>query len=55
MNKTLMYLSISIFGAIGGYVPSLLGDASLLSGWAILGSTIGGLLGIYIGYKLSSL
>ncbi len=55
MSKTMMYLSISIFGGIGGYLPSLLGDNSLLSGWAILGSTIGGLLGIYVAYKLSNM
>lgn len=55
MNKTIMYLSISIFGGLGGYLPSLLGDNSLLSGWAIVGSTLGGFFGIYIAYKLSNM
>ncbi len=55
MNKTMMYLMISIFGGIGGYLPALLGDRSLFSGWAILGSTVGGLVGVYVAYKLSKI
>jgi hypothetical protein len=54
MNKTLMYVSISVFGFVGGYLPSLLGDTALFSGWAILGSTIGGLFGVYVAYKLTN-
>jgi hypothetical protein len=52
MNKGMIYTAIGIGGGIGGYIPSLLGDNSLLSGWAILGSTVGSLLGIYVVYKI---
>lgn len=51
MNKTMMYIFISIGGAIGGYVPVLLG-ASGISAWSILGSTIGGIVGIFAAVKL---
>jgi hypothetical protein len=53
MNKTVLWTSITIFGGIGGWLPSLLGDSSLLSGWAILGSTIGGIFGVFAAKKIS--
>ncbi len=53
MNKTILWLSITIFGGIGGWLPSLLGDSSMLSGWAILGSTIGGVFGIFAAKYIS--
>ncbi|HUI92870.1 MAG TPA: hypothetical protein VLX68_11540 [Chitinivibrionales bacterium] len=37
---------------IGGYLPTLLG-AHGISGWSLLGSTIGGIAGIYVSFKLS--
>lgn len=52
MNKTMMYLFITIGGAIGGYLPVLFG-ASGIGVWSILGSTVGGLLGIWAAVKLS--
>lgn len=42
-----------IGGAIGGYIPVLLGDVELLDGWSILGSTIGGIVGIWLGVVIS--
>lgn len=41
-----------IFGAIGGYMPMLWGDMNSMIGWSILGSTIGGFFGIWVGVKL---
>ncbi len=52
MNKTVLYLFISIGGAVGGYVPVLLG-ADAFSPWAILGSTIGGIVGIFAAKRVS--
>ena len=37
--------------AIGGYIPILFGS-DWLSLWPIVGNAVGGLLGIYVGYKL---
>ncbi|HMT18982.1 MAG TPA: hypothetical protein PKD20_03905 [Candidatus Saccharibacteria bacterium] len=52
MNKTVMYLFISIGGAIGGFIPVLFG-AGGVGLWSVLGSTIGGLAGIWAATKLS--
>ncbi len=52
MNKGLILLMASVGGVVGGYLPTLFG-AGGFSGWSILGSLAGGLLGIYVGYKLS--
>ncbi|MBP6962662.1 hypothetical protein KBB49_03950 [Candidatus Saccharibacteria bacterium] len=53
MNKTMLYLFITIGGGIGGYLPVLLGDSSMFSGWSILGSTIGSIVGIFVAKRLS--
>lgn len=53
MNKKLLLLMATIGGIAGAYVPVLFGDSSLLDGWMILTSTIGGLLGIWAGVKIS--
>lgn len=51
-QKSAVITGMIIGSIIGGYVPMLWG-ASFLSYWGIVTSTIGGVLGIYIGYKLS--
>jgi hypothetical protein len=53
MNKGMLYLCINIGGMIGGYLPVLFG-AGGLSAISILGSGIGGLLGIWVAYKLEN-
>jgi hypothetical protein len=50
--KQMTLIGAMIFGIIGAYVPVLFGDTGLLSGWSILGSTIGGFFGIWVGYKI---
>ena len=50
--KGIILLTSGLGGTIGGYVPVLLG-ASGIGGWSILGALIGGLLGIWAGYKIS--
>lgn len=52
MNKKVIYFGATVGGMIGGYLPSLFG-ADGFSGWAILGSTVGGVAGIIIFYKLT--
>ena len=53
MNKTILYTCITIFGGIGGYLPTVFGDSSMFSGWSILGSTVGGVIGIFAAKWLS--
>lgn len=52
MNKKVLILMATVGGAVGGYIPVLFGDSSLLDGWSILGGLIGGLVGIWLGVKL---
>ncbi len=51
MDKKVFYLAATIGGGVGGYIPSLLDHQGGLSMWSIVGSFVGGLLGIYIVYK----
>lgn len=46
-----MYIIIAITGAIGSWIPTLFG-ATMLDFSSILGSIIGGFIGIYIYWKL---
>jgi hypothetical protein len=52
-RKTIIIIGMIIGSTIGGYLPTLFG-AHGISYWSLLGSTIGGLIGIYISFKLSS-
>ncbi|HPR09601.1 hypothetical protein KDA06_02790 [Candidatus Saccharibacteria bacterium] len=51
MAKILLWTSIGVFSALGGYLPMLLmtGDATIAS---VLGSLAGGLFGIFMYVKL---
>jgi hypothetical protein len=49
--KSMYMLGVIIGGGIGGYLPSLFG-ADYFSLWGILGSAIGGILGIWLIYKI---
>jgi len=51
MTKLVMYIIIGVTTSIGSYVPVLFG-ASMLGGWSVLGSLIGGIIGIVIFYKV---
>lgn len=50
MEKTVVYIIIAITGSIGGYIPVLFG-ADPFGGWSILGSGIGGIVGIVVFYQ----
>ncbi len=53
MDRKMILLLAGVGGTLGGYLPIMLG-ASGLSGWSLLGSFVGGLLGIFAGYKISN-
>ena len=55
MNKTIVMICASVGMTIGGFVPWVFGDHDLMSGWAILGGLIGGIVGIWIGVKVTKL
>ncbi len=50
-RKKLVLLGMFIGSFAGGYAPSFFGVNDLLS--SLLFSTVGGILGIWIGYRLS--
>jgi len=52
MEKKVVYIFVGIGGTVGGYLPVIFG-ASAFSGWSIVGSTIGGIIGIVLAVKIS--
>jgi hypothetical protein len=52
-RKTIIIIGMIIGSSIGGYLPILFG-AQGISYWSLLGSTVGGFIGIYVSFKLSS-
>jgi hypothetical protein len=52
-SKSLIWIFLAIGSTIGGAIPILWGD-SFFSIWSVILTAVGGILGIYIGYKLSS-
>lgn len=51
-KKSMVWLCVGFFSIVGGYIPILFGS-SLFSYSSMLGNTIGGLIGIWIGFKIS--
>jgi uncharacterized membrane protein YeaQ/YmgE (transglycosylase-associated protein family) len=51
-SKGIIMTFMTIGSFIGGYIPSLW-NASLFSFWGIFTSAAGGILGIWLGYKIS--
>jgi len=53
MYKLLITIGAAIGGIAGAYIPYLWGDTEFFGGWSILFSTIGGFVGIWLGYKVA--
>lgn len=51
-SKRMTYLGMFVGGAIGGYLPILMG-ASAFSFISILGNAIGAIIGIYLVFKIT--
>lgn len=45
-----MYLILGVFMTIGSVIPALFGQ-SLLGGWSIFGTFIGGVIGVIVYWK----
>jgi len=50
MNK-LIYLGITVGGALGGWLGSLLDHGNMLGGWSLTLGAVGSFVGIWAGYK----
>lgn len=53
MNKGVIMLMMGIGSTVGGLIPYMFGDHDLMSLWPIVGAFVGGILGIWLGVKLS--
>lgn len=51
--KLAIGIGVTVGSILGGWLGSLIDGASMFGLWGIIGSTLGGLLGIYVGYKLA--
>jgi len=52
MSKLIIYLSITIFGTLGSYIPVWFMHATFFNISSILVGGIGSILGLWIGFKL---
>ncbi len=50
-SKTFIWVGMTIGSTVGGFIPALWGD-SLFSVSSIFFATVGGVLGIWLGYRL---
>ena len=50
MQKRFVWIGLFVGSTVGGMVPGLWG-AGIFSGWGVLFSLLGGLIGIWAGYK----
>lgn len=53
MYKLLITIGAAIGGIAGAYVPFLWGDTDLFSVMSIVLSTVGAIIGIWLGYMLA--
>lgn len=51
--KLMIWIGITVGGIAGGWLGSLADGGNILGLWGIIGSTIGSLVGLWAGYKLS--
>jgi hypothetical protein len=52
-RKKLIYIFMFVGGSVGGYLPALWGG-SMLSFSSIILTAVGGIAGIWLGFKLGS-
>lgn len=52
MNKMFIYIGMTVGSTIGALLPRLWGDHDFLSPMSFLLGAVGGIIGIWLGYKL---
>lgn len=50
-DRTLVMIGMGLGSLLGGYIPVIFG-ADMLSGWSILTSGMGAILGIFLAHKI---
>lgn len=51
-QKFVIYFSLTVGATIGGYIPALWHDG-IFSMWSVILSAVGGLAGVYVGFKIN--
>ena len=51
-RKKLVWIGLFVGSSVGGFLPSLFYSDSIISMSGIIGSALGGIIGIYIGWKI---
>ncbi|MFA5004106.1 MAG: SoxR reducing system RseC family protein [Candidatus Saccharimonadales bacterium] len=51
--KLLIYIGLTVGTFLGSWLGAIPDHGNWLGGWSILGSLIGGIAGIWVGYKIS--
>lgn len=51
--KLAIGVGVTMGSILGGWLGSMIDGSSMFGLWGIVGSTLGGLLGIYAAYKIS--
>jgi hypothetical protein len=52
--KAIIFISVLVFSSVGAYIPTLWGDDNGFGIASILCSGIGGIFGVWAGYKIGS-
>lgn len=52
MQKSAIWIGMIVGSSIGGFIPTLWGD-NFISFTSVILTAVGGLIGIYLGFKLS--
>lgn len=47
----MIFIGITIFGTLGGWLGALMDHGNWLGGWSILLGAVGSFFGIWVGYK----
>jgi hypothetical protein len=51
--KLMVWIGLTVGGALGSWLGSLLDQGNFFGTWGIALSTIGSLVGIWVGYKIA--
>jgi uncharacterized membrane protein YeaQ/YmgE (transglycosylase-associated protein family) len=55
MNKMMITIGMGVGSTVGAFLPQAWGDSNLLGGMSILLGLVGGIIGIWLGVKLSKM
>lgn len=51
--KLMIWVGLSLGGLAGGWLGAMLDHGNYLGGWSIIGTAVGSLIGVWIGFKIA--